>query len=280
MAACALIRPSRSTSRRSLWRRLALAVLAGWSFTAWGQFAAYVQPGRFELTAKPGELLREVFEIGNDDLGATELTVRTSDWTLRRDAGVDFQPDTLAPDSCRPWVRIERHVVKIGGKAKRRFRFEVQVPPGAGDGLCRFALLIEPGSAAANISPLGNIQMPLQARIGIIVYVRVGNAKPQLTLESVAIETMNGRQVPVATLRNSGNAHGRTEGVLVATDAAGRSLDLVTAPLPILPGETRVVPMWPQEQSEGKPVVFTPPLRIKGKIEWEGGQIPVDAIAR
>lgn len=252
----------------------ACAVLA---FDCAAQFAAFVAPARFELSAKPGQKLQEVLELGNDEPGAIELRLRTADWSLRPDGGVEFQADYLTPDSCRQWVRIERHQVKLGGKGRRRFRFEVDVPPDAGDRLCRFALLVEPAVADAAVSPLGGILMPIQGRIGVIVYVRIGGARPALQLERVSMQQLNGRLTPVLMLRNSGNAHGRAEGTLSGTDAAGRPFDFVVAPLPVLPGETRGIPAWPQDAADGKKLAPTPPLRLKGAIEWDGGRIPVEA---
>jgi hypothetical protein len=257
-----------------------MALAVALAAPAYAQFAAFVAPARFELKAKPGQRLQEVLEIGNDDVGDTELRIRTSDWTLRRDGGVDFQPDYLAPDSCRPWVKIERHVVKLGGKGRRRYRFEIDVPPDAGDRLCRFALLIEPSNPAMTISPLGNILMPVQGRIGVIVYVRIGDAKPQIALERVEMQNVNGQPTPVAVVRNSGNAHGRPEGTLSGNDASGRPFDFVVAPLPVLPGETRNIPIWPQDAGDGKKPVLVPPVKVKGAIEWEGGRIPVETTIR
>lgn len=253
---------------------LACAVLA---VDCAAQFAAFVAPARFELAARPGQKLQEVLELGNDEAGEIELRLRTADWTLRNDGGVEFQPDYLAPDSCRPWVRIERHVVKVGGRGRRRFRFEVDVPPDAGDRLCRFAVLVEPAVPDTTVSPLGGILLPIQGRIGVIVYVRIGAAKPVLQLERVAMQLIHGRPTAVVVLRNSGNAHGRAEGTLAGTDAAGRPFDFVVAPLPVLPGETRAIPMWPQDAPDPKKTPPTPPIRIKGTIEWDGGRIPIEA---
>ena len=117
------------------------------------QFAAFVLPARFELKAKPGEKIAEVLEIGNDESIPQEYRIRTADWSLRPDGAVDFRPDTLAPGSCRPWVAIERQTLKLSAKAKRRYRFEVQVPADAPDGLCRFALLIESAEDAGSVAP-------------------------------------------------------------------------------------------------------------------------------
>jgi hypothetical protein len=263
-------------------RSVALAALLGCAAIvlppqAAAQFAAFVLPARFELKAKPGDKLAEVFEIGNDEPAPAEFRVRTSDWTLRADGGVDFRPDTLAPGSCRPWVAIERQLVKLSPKAKRRYRFEIQVPKDAPDQLCRFALLLEQADDKAFQPPPGSIQVPIHGRIGLIVYVRVGNVAPQLSLQKLEVATVNGRPTPVAWFSNQGTAHGRPEGTISGTDANGKQLDFTVAPLPILPGETRAIPLWPQDDGDGKPPTLAFPLRMKGVVEWENGKHPVEA---
>ena len=263
-------------------RSLALAALLacaalGLAPQAAAQFAAFVLPARFELKAKPGDKIAEVFEIGNDDPAPAEFRVRTSDWTLRADGGVDFQPDILAPGSCRPWVAIERYRLKVSAKAKRRYRFEIQVPKDAPEQLCRFALLVEQADDPSIVPPPGSIQIPIHGRIGLIVYVRIGNVAPQLSVQRFEVTNVNGRPTPVAWFRNEGNAHGRPEGTLTGTDAGGRQRDFTVAPLPILPGETRAIPLWPQDEADGKPATLSFPLRMKGVVEWENGKYPVDA---
>jgi hypothetical protein len=77
-------------------------------------------------------------------------------------------------------------------------------------------------------------------------------------------------------VRNSGNAHGRLEGFLNATDASGQRLELTPADVPIMPGETRSVSLSPVLE-EGKPapdVQF--PLSVKGSLEWGKNRLPLD----
>jgi hypothetical protein len=261
---------------RSLLACLVLAVFV--AFPARAQFAAFALPARFELKAKAGEKIAEVLEIGNDDQQAADFRLRTADWTLKADGGVDFRTDTLDPESCRPWVRLERHVLKVAARGKRRYRFEVEVPAGTADGLCRFALIIEPTVDATVVTPMNNIQLPIQGRLGVIVYVRIGEAKPKLSLERIEVGESGGRATPFAYFRNQGNAHGRPEGVLSGQDSSGRSLDFTVSPLPILPGETRGVPVWPQDDPDGRPAKFTLPVKLKGTIDWEGGSQSVDTV--
>lgn len=249
--------------------------LAWCAAPASAQFAAYVIPARFELTTRPGNVVREVLEIGNDDIKGADYSVRTADWSLKPDAGVDFDTDNLAAGSCRPWVRLERRDIKVAGKGKRRFRFEVHVPPDAPSGLCRFAIMLE--AIDANVpAVMGNIQLPIQGRIGVIVYLRIGDAKPVMTLQNVEVHSVNGRLTPVGIFKNTGNAHARPEGMLSGVDAKGATVDLSVSPLPVLPGETRAVPLWLQGEA-AKTGVIQFPLKLSGTIEWEGGKAKVES---
>ncbi len=57
-------------------------------------------------------------------------------------------------------------------------------------------------------------------------------------------------------VRNSGTAHGRLTGFLSGTDAAGNKLEFTPSTLPILPGETRGIPLTLHfEREERVPVV-------------------------
>jgi len=238
----------------------------------------YAVPSRFELSAQPGQVLAQILEIGNDETAPGDFSVRTADWTYRADSGVDFRSDTLAPGSCRPWVRIERPLIKVGGHQKRRYRFEVHIPEGAAPGLCRFALLVEPADDGAAIVPSSGLVIPIHGQLGVIVYVRVGGSRPVLAIDKIALQQMDGRMTPVAMITNSGTAHGRAEGLLTGTDATGRPLEFTVSNLPILPGETRAIPIWAGDAPNGKPPVLKPPVNIHGSIEWEGGRQKIDAL--
>jgi hypothetical protein len=259
---------------------LLAALLAGAAMPAAAQFAAHAMPARFELRAKPGEVVREVLQLGTSGQSPAEYMIRTADWKLTPDGGVDFRLDSLEQDSCRPWVRLERHQIRLAPGINRRFRFEVHVPPDAPAGLCRFAMMVESAPEAASVLPLGNIRMPVMGRLGIVVYVRVGDAKPDIAFERVEMRPSGGARQPVAVFTNRGNAHGRVEGFLAARDSAGRDIEFGVSTLPILPGETRALPLSPQDEGTGKPPVPTYPLRLKGTLDWEGGKQEIDVELR
>src|SRR5271154_1610965 len=149
-------------------------------------FAALVSPPRFELAAKPGKTLRSVIEVSNRSTAPARYLIHTADWTLSPDFSVTFHDD-LQPGSCRPWVAIERPEVEVPGGGTLRYRFEVAVPADAPAGECRFAVMIE--GAKTSISRNQGMDIPINGRIGVIVYVAIGDGAPDIELLGPEIAT-------------------------------------------------------------------------------------------
>jgi fimbrial chaperone protein len=241
-------------------------------------FEAMVSPPRFELQADPGETLRQIVTIQNAGDRPATFSLRTADWDLSADGGLTIHPPQLQPGSCRPWARIERRSLRLPAQGLKRFRFEIQVPDDAPAGECRLALLVEPGEDAELMARARNIRFPIEGRIAVIIYVGIGDAQPRLEVRELRLDDVNGRPTPVAVLHNSGTAHGRPEGFLQGSDASGRRLDFTVAATPVLPGQTRAIPIW-QAPAEGtERVDLQPPLTVRGVIEWQGGEQRVEAV--
>ena len=238
-------------------------------------FAGYVVPARYEIKGTPGAVSRQVLEIGNDAAVPDEFSVKTADWTLTRVGGVEFDAGELRPGSCREWVKIERYTISLPARSKRRFRFEIHVPAGVPPQECRFALLIERASDVLPTVSTGAIQLPLSGRIGVIIYVAVGDIAPKLVVRDLRLELVNGSLTPVAEVENTGNAHGRFEGVLEGSDATGKKLEFTISNFPILPGENRTIAIWAADNADGKRPELKPPLKLNGEMEWPGGKWPV-----
>jgi fimbrial chaperone protein len=250
-------------------RRCFLAVLcvAGVIFSASVQaqgFAALVSPPRFELAAKPGKTLRGVIEVSNRSTAPARYLIHTADWTLSPDFSVTFHDD-LQPGSCRPWVAIERPEVEVPGGGTLRYRFEVAVPADAPPGECRFAVMIQ--GAEPSIAVSKGLDMPVTGRIGVVVYVTVGDGAPDLEVLGPKIATLNGQQVPTLRVHNGGTAHGRMSGFLTGTDAKGVSYDFTPTDFPILPHEERAVFLTPSTSTNDHPTL-TFPVTVKGTLEW------------
>lgn len=235
-------------------------------------FAAYISPPRFELQAQPGQRLREVMEIQHVGPQKGNYRIYTNDWTFGPDNAVTFSNE-LQPDSCRPWVAIERRELAIEPGARYRFRFEIAPPPGTPPRECRFAIMVE-GLDPARVQ--GAVSFPVGGRIGVIVYAAIGGAAPRLEIVGTRVEQLQGQPTAVLEVRNSGNAHGRLGGFVNGRDASGARFELAPADLPILPGETRRVPLGPMAE-DGKPAPRPAfPLRVQGELEWGQNRVPLD----
>lgn len=233
-------------------------------------FSAHVIPPRFEDAAQPGTTYRNVIEIQNASPEAVRFGVRTADWDLDDKGGVHFDY-ALAADSCRPWVGLEAREIRLDPNGRKRFRFEVAVPPGTPARQCRFAIMIEgePQKTGAGVAVAG--------RIGVIVYLDIAGAAAALRIVGHAVETVEGRDLPVLRVSNDGIAHGRLQGLLDGRDANGRRWTFVPANDPILPGRQRDIALYPMGEPEGvavPPIAF--PLRLQGRLDWRGQRLPVD----
>lgn len=259
---------ARATCRAAL--VLLAACLAAPVATA-QQFAAMVSPPRFELEGRAGQTQRQIIEITNGDLIASNYRLRTMDWTLDP-KGVVLLSEDLAKDSCRPWVAIERRDILVPARGKYRFRFEV-TPPADAKGECRFAIAIEGGASTVDA---GQVRIPVNAQIAVIVYVTMPGAKPDLSVVRAAVVERNGAKVPAIYVRNAGTAHGRLEGFLEGTEGGGRKIELSPDGLPILPDETREIVLTVVSDAEPRPAL-TFPVNVRGNLEWSGTSTPFEA---
>jgi len=227
-------------------------------------FAALVSPPRFELSGKSGGTVRQVFELTNRSGAAARFRIHTADFTLGADYGVTFH-DELQADSCRPWVAIERPLVSLPAGSTVRYRFEVQVPKDAPAGECRFAIMVE--ADEPSLARAGQVQLPIVGRIGVIVYVIVGDAAPKIEVFGPEVVSLNGQQVPALRVHNAGNAHTRMSGFLSGVDAEGKKYDFTPMELPILPDEVREVFLTPSINGNPSPTL-TFPVTVQGTLEW------------
>ena len=227
-------------------------------------FAALVSPPRFEVKGKPGATVREVFELSNRSAAPAKFRVHTADFALGPDYSVVFH-DELTPGSCRPWVAIERPLVALPAGGTIRYRFEVAVPADAPTGECRFGILIE--GDEPSVTQAQALSLPVVGRIGIIVYVKVGDGAPKIEVFGPEVVSLNGIRVPALRVHNSGDAHARMSGFLSGTDAKGKKYDVTPSDLPILPGEDRLVLLTPSTSDNQNPTLSFP-VTVQGTLQW------------
>jgi len=242
-------------------------------------FAAGVSPSKFELRARPGQVLRDTVRILNPGEQTEEFEISTADWRLDDHGGVEFVEDTLLENSCRPWVRLERKTVSIEPGAERNYRFEVHVPEEAAAGLCRFAILIEPTEAYLARIGDGGISIPMVARFAVVTYVTIGDAAADISLAGVGTTMVEGHRLPTLTLSNSGTTFDRAYGELIATDFVGQRTRLVPSAFPVLPGRSEEIQLrLDMTAEEARMFTLQYPLRLIGRIEIGGKVLEIDEV--
>lgn len=254
------------TSSRILRAAIVLGAFAGGAGGASAQgLAAYVSPARFEVKGAAGETKRHVLDIQHVGRLTGRYRIYTNDWEFQKDNALKFS-DELTPDSCRPWVALERRELSLAPNAKYRFRFEVTPPPGTPPRECRFAIMVE-GAETAKVEQ-GGFSFPVGGRLAVIVYVEVGEVSPKLAVAGSSVQLRDDERLPVLDVSNSGSSHGRLEGFLTGKDASGREFEMAPEDSPILPGKTRSIVLRQIGDGSGKLPAIQYPLTVKGTLEW------------
>lgn len=245
-----------------------------------GPFELGVAPSRFELTAKAGARVGQSLTLQNVSDQPADVAVRTLDWNMTPEGGISYSEE-LRAGSCRPWVTLERRRLTLGSRARGSYRFQVDIPPDAPRGECRFMIALE-GAEPAATSKLGSdgaaVSLPVSGRIAIAVYIAVNGAQPKLEVENLSTQPVRGRRLPTVTITNKGDAHGRLDGALDATDARGQKFELVPDASPLLPGQTRTLAFTARttvaNQKLDEPAF---PIQASGRLDWENGSFKVEA---
>lgn len=239
-------------------------------------FAGGVTPARFELDAAPGDLLRNNFSIYNLGDRPQTFNVYTNDWSFSESGNLSFSRE-LADNSCRQWVRLERHTIKILPSAykARKFRFEIDIPADAPLYECRFAIMIESNNDAYNTEIGNGVRLPTTGKIAVIVYLNVGSNKPVLRLQDFGTRLDKGKKQVFVEVVNNGNAHGRFDNELTATDASGAKLLASVSTSPIMPKQKRQLQIY-FTRRDGSSVEPVFPVKIQGRLFSDGQTFDID----
>lgn len=256
---------------------LLLVALATCGGAAGAPFELAVAPSRFELTGKPGARLGQSLDIHNLAGSPTEVTMRTIDWSYSEQGDITYH-DELLPGSCRPWVLLERRGITVAPRSKKSFRFQIEPPADAPRGECRFMIAIEgvePAQQTLIRSGGASLSLPVTGRIAVAVYVMLGGAAPQLEIRRISMAEDGKARRALVTVSNTGDAHGRLEGSLDATDSKGQVFELVPEGTPILPGQTRTLSLMPRREEGQPPPEPAYPVKAGGTLDWEKGSFKV-----
>lgn len=215
-----------------------------------------VSPIRVEHEVPAGQMKTDAITVENESKEAVHMRVTVADWYMTRDGSPVFVKRGKAPEfSMSDWMDVNPAEFDLPAHGRQIIRYTFAVPTNARPGGYRTAVLIE---SVPNIAPGQKAHVAfLNARIGAIIYNRVGQSMPQaaVTTQQLVLDPKNSTQMDVQiSMKNTGSTFFRFKGSCKIIDRQGRVLQS----LPIL--DSVILP-----QSERDILI---PLK---------GEVPVDA---
>jgi hypothetical protein len=201
------------------------------------------------------------------------VKVTVCDWMLTEDGSPLFDKAGSMADSAAAWVRLEPEQLSVYPRQEKMVRVSVEIPSTVPPGSYRASLLFEPPGADQK-GEEGAASVFIRGRLALPIYVTVGDARPDgEILETAWHEVPGGGLTLALRIRNGGNAHLRTGGFFSARSRSKSTFEGIISEVPILPGQTRWVPMEFQGESPPSGADLDLTLHIdlgRGEREFKG----------
>lgn len=233
-----------------------------------------VFPIRSEHEVQAGQTKTDGITVDNDSTENIHMRVTVADWYLTRDGSPTFVKKGKSPEfSMSDWIVVNPSEFVIPPHGHQIIRYTFTVPKDTPAGGYHTAIMIE---SVPNIAPGQEVHAAyLNARVGAIIYDRVGKTVPQgtITAQSIVIDEKNSGQVGVQiTLKNSGNSHFRFKGESKILDKQGKVIE--TLPISdsvVLPQSERdvFVPVKGILPTDGFTIVSSLDIGLKELLEAE-----------
>jgi P pilus assembly chaperone PapD len=187
-----------------------------------------VSPIRIELNVPAGSIKTDVLTIENRSDEPLKLHVTIADWHLTPDGTPVFVKRGKEPAfSMSAWIEVNPTELQVPPQGKTTLRYTIAAPPDTPSGGYRTAILIE--SLPEITSPSQPSMAYLNARIGVILYDRIGAATP--SIEIVAQDLVPDPEKPDhlalrLTVRNTGRVHARVSGTSYVVSDGEREREL------------------------------------------------------
>lgn len=212
-----------------MWNRrghaLALAAMLAiaWATPASAQLSISVSPIRVEQAIQPGKTRTDVVTVENVSDQLLRARVTVADWFLERNGTPVFVKHGARPElSMSDWVDVNPTEFTVAPGDDQVIRFTVTVPDGVPAASYRTAILIESLPDFA-VAPVHNAAY-LTARIGVIVYNRIGEVAPAVEIVGQEVVGTSGEMAINLTVRNPGLVHVRISGISQIVTPQGRVL--------------------------------------------------------
>lgn len=141
-----------------------------------------ISPLTIEVQAKRGQA-QGLITVGNSSNEAFRARVYAEPFTYNQDAG--FQTLASSPNDLRPYLQFSPTELVVPPGVDRRVRFVARFPPNLPDGEYRAVIFTQNLKETFSTDGSGN-KIGITTRIGVTVYVRIGDVKPELKVENVS----------------------------------------------------------------------------------------------
>ncbi|HYA02450.1 MAG TPA: hypothetical protein VEI04_04975 [Syntrophobacteria bacterium] len=229
---------------------LSLLPLVALPVQARAGFSLGISPVRWEAAGKPGETVRNVVKLRSGAGAMQDVKVTVCNWTLTEDGAPVYDEAGSMTDSAVAWIRLEPDAFSVYPRQEKLVRVSVEIPSIVPPGSYRAALLFEPPSPDHKVDVEGTASVFIRGRLAFPIYVTVGDARPDGEILESAWHEITGKGLTLALkIRNGGNAHLRMSGFFSCRSRSKSTFEGIVAEVPILPGQTRWVPMEFQGES-------------------------------
>lgn len=189
-----------------------------------------VAPVRFEVEGERAKEYTFAFSVLNESqLYEKRFEVQTDDWIIDKDNNFlrkAFNKEVENNYSSSSWIKVTPQNFVVPPGETKKIRFTVSIPENLpGDGEYSAGIFV--GEKNIEKPPAGEkiIHIKQDTYIGVVVYVKVGDEKPSVTLKDLKVDlkiTEEGNHVVLLpSYENSGNVHTRANLTVKMESASG-----------------------------------------------------------
>lgn len=198
-----------------------------------------VSPPTFELSANPGDTLKNSVRVDNITDQPLELSIIKRNFTaLGEEGGIDLSEQD-GNYSLANWIEVSPATAVVGARESKTFDYTITVPANAEPG-GRFGSIIFKTTA----KPVGNQNgVAVSQEVGALVFIKIaGEVKEKATIASFTTNTLH-ENGPVGfdlRVKNEGNVQFKPTGSITISDIFGNKV--ATIPINsqnVLPDATR-----------------------------------------
>lgn len=199
-----------------------------------------ISPPTFELSANPGETLKNSLRVDNITNEPLEVSVSTRNFTALGEEGAVDLSEEDSPFSLAKWISVSPDSATIPANESKVFEYTINIPsnapPGGRFGSIIFKTAVKPVSGQSGVA--------VGQEIGALVFVKIaGEVKEQASIASFKTGGALYENGPVdfeVRVKNDGNVQTKPRGTITITNFLGQKV--ATIPIDeknVLPGAIR-----------------------------------------